>query len=78
MCDVCLRTPCNPRCPNAPEPPAVYTCKYCGEPITDGEAYFELDGDHWHDECFQDNAVGILLETCGATKGIAERSDDYE
>lgn len=78
MCDVCLRTPCDPRCPNAPEPPAVYTCKYCGEPITDGETYFELDGDHWHDECFQDNAVGILLETCGATKGIAERSDDYE
>ena len=36
MCDVCHMTPCHPRCPNAPEPPKVYTCKYCGEAIVDG------------------------------------------
>lgn len=45
MCDVCHMTPCHPRCPNAPEPPKVYTCKYCGEAIVDGDEYLEVDGD---------------------------------
>ena len=30
MCDVCRQSPCDPRCPNAPEPEAVYKCRNCG------------------------------------------------
>ena len=78
MCDICKRTPCYPRCPNAPEPPTAYTCKYCGEPIVEGDLCYEIDGDHWHEECFNDDAVDILVEEFGAMKEVAERSDDYE
>lgn len=72
MCSVCMRTPCDPRCPNAPEPQAVYTCKHCGEPIVPGDEFFEVDGDYYHDDCFSDCASGILIEKFGARKGVAE------
>ncbi len=26
MCDICLKSPCDPRCPNAPESDPVYDC----------------------------------------------------
>lgn len=72
MCAICMKSPCDSRCPNAPEPPAVYTCKSCGESIEVGEEYFELGGDHYHDDCFRDEAVQILLDDYGATSGVAE------
>lgn len=54
MCEVCHMTPCHPRCPNSPEPPAVYHCKVCGEPIVAGETYYEMDCEFYHEECFED------------------------
>ena len=30
MCMICGQSPCDSRCPNAPDPPAVYTCAHCG------------------------------------------------
>lgn len=76
MCDVCRRSPCDPRCPNAPDPPTVYTCKHCGEPIVPGEEYLELYGDYYHlDDCASDVALTLLLDRCGATKGVAEEDD---
>lgn len=78
MCDVCRQTPCHPRCPNAPEPPTVYTCKHCGEPIVVGDEWCELDGDYYHEDCFTDIAVMLLLEQCGATRGTAEEDDWYD
>lgn len=72
MCDECRMSPCHPRCPNAPEPPKVYTCKICGEPIVEGEEYYEMDAEFYHEECFKDNAVQILMDECGAMKGTAE------
>lgn len=72
MCDVCRQSPCDPRCPNAPNPPAVYTCKCCDEAVVAGDEFVELDGSYYHAECFMDNAANILFEEYGATKGIAE------
>ena len=72
MCSVCMRTPCDPRCPNAPDPPTVYTCKYCGEPIVPGDEFFEVDGDHYHEDCFTDCAVSILVSQFGVNKGVEE------
>ncbi len=43
MCEVCLRTPCHPRCPNAKESKIVGECKHCGEPIYDGSEYWTDD-----------------------------------
>lgn len=73
MCMICHQAPCHPSCPNAPDPPTVYTCKYCGEPIVSGDEYLELDGDYYHlDDCAFDAAVPLLLNKFGATKGVAE------
>ena len=38
-----------------------------------------MDGEFYHEECFEDNAVKILMDECGAMKGVAEepeREDD--
>lgn len=74
MCDICGCYPCLSGCPNAPDPPEVYRCKHCDEPIVVGDEYYEMDGDHWHRECFEDIAVSLLLEI-GATLSEASAND---
>lgn len=34
-----------------------------------------MDGEYYHEECFEDNAVKILMDDCGAMKGTAEADD---
>lgn len=51
MCEECRQYPCHPRCPNAPEPPIYAKCEICGEPIYDGDEYFELDGHNYCEAC---------------------------
>lgn len=58
MCDVCLRHPCDARCPNAPEPPTVFVCSGCGDSIYDGEKYWDIMGEQWCEECI-DGAEGV-------------------
>lgn len=77
MCSVCLRSPCDPRCPNAPDPPTVYTCKHCGEPVVAGDEFVEVDGDFYHQDCFEDCSAEILLERFGAVKGVAEVETEW-
>lgn len=72
MCAICMKSPCDSRCPNALELPAVYTCKSCGESIETGEEYYEIGGNHYHADCFREDAVHILLDDYGATSGVAE------
>lgn len=76
MCSVCLKSPCDNRCPNAPEPPAVFACEYCDEPIVEGDRYVELDGEHYHEECFSDCAEELLFDEYGASRGVAEVEDE--
>ena len=33
MCELCLRTPCSSRCPNAKLPRLIGYCDYCGKEI---------------------------------------------
>lgn len=71
MCAICGQTFCPSSCPNADEATPVYTCKYCGEDIVDGEEYVEIDGDYYHlYDCIENVTVELLLEN-GATKGVA-------
>jgi hypothetical protein len=53
MCDVCMRKPCDARCPNAPDPPSVFVCSGCGDDIRDGDEYVELMGEQWCMECIE-------------------------
>lgn len=39
MCDVCRKTPCASGCPNAPEPPVVFSCEKCGSDIRVDDDY---------------------------------------
>lgn len=51
MCEICLRSPCHPRCPNAAEPPAVFVCSGCGEAIRDGEDYWDVLYEQFCETC---------------------------
>lgn len=53
MCDVCLRTPCHSRCPNAPEPPVAYICADCGDRIHSGEKYNKVEERYYCDDCVE-------------------------
>lgn len=77
MCSECWMTPCHPNCPNAPEPEKVYNCSHCNEPIYVGEEYYEFNGEHFHEECFEDIAVDLLLAE-GASHGEAELEEYYD
>lgn len=51
MCDLCLKTPCDSRCPNAPLPKAFGVCAECGDVIYDGDEYWELGGEYYCESC---------------------------
>jgi hypothetical protein len=54
MCDVCLKSPCDSRCPNAPEPPSVFICSGCGDNILDGEYYWDILGEQFCSHCIEE------------------------
>lgn len=49
----CLKSPCDPRCPNAPdqEEIPVFLCSGCGRDIVDGEDYWDILGEQWCEDC---------------------------
>lgn len=65
MCEICLKSPCDPRCPNAPDPKPVYICDGCGHDIVEGE-------DAWHvlDEVYCEKCIDSF-------RIIAEYIGDY-
>lgn len=50
MCEICHQTPCTSRCPNAEEPKAVLHCVNCGDPIYEGDNYYNI-GDGYCEYC---------------------------
>jgi hypothetical protein len=40
MCSECYSSPCDARCPNAPEPASFCTCDKCKDEILVGEDYY--------------------------------------
>lgn len=75
MCSLCRVLPCDPRCPNAPEPLAVHTCKDCGEGIVPGDEFVEIDGEYYHLECLEDMTTRELLELFCVYPETAETED---
>lgn len=55
-------------------PDAVAVCKGCGEGIGIGDRCYEYDGELYHEECFEDAALSILIGE-GATLREADASD---
>ncbi len=58
MCSECRQTPCHPRCPNAPEPKAVFVCSGCSHEIYEGDDYWDIMGEQFCEECI-DKARGV-------------------
>lgn len=54
ICDECFQFPCHPRCPNAPDPPAVFICSGCGQTILDGEDYWDVLGEQFCEDCIHE------------------------
>lgn len=75
MCSMCLRTPCHPRCPNAPEPVAVHRCFKCGVGIFEGEKYLDSSAGQICEDCLDDMAVEEWLELLGESLSIAEKEE---
>ena len=62
MCSICHQVPCARRCPNAPDPPQIYTCDLCGCGIYEGTQYVVIRGDRICTECIDYMPRGELLE----------------
>ncbi len=78
MCEICRRSPCDARCPNAPEPRAIYKCEYCGEGITSGEKYLEYNGEYYHLDCIEEMSGDEIAEMFGCSVETADEDDlDY-
>lgn len=73
VCSICLSNPCNPRCPNAPEPEPIYTCSRCGYGIFDGDKYLDGPDGKICEECLEDMAVSELLGILGEELLTAEK-----
>lgn len=73
MCEICKKTPCDPRCPNAPEPEPVKICALCGEGIYKGERYYggSEDGPVCED-CLQSMTAEQILTMFGEKLETAE------
>ena len=65
MCSVCMKTPCDSRCPNADEPVAIYYCSKCKEGIFEGYKYFDAGSLKICEDCFDDMLPIEILELLG-------------
>lgn len=61
MCEICLKTPCDSRCPNAEEPEAKAICDICGYKIFDWEDYYFHDDKTICTECWHDYVLDNFL-----------------
>lgn len=79
MCDICLSSPCLPRCPNAPEPPSIGVCECCNENICVGDGYADIDGGLYHEECLDNLSTAEWLDMLGVHIKEAEPYEpDYD
>lgn len=62
MCSECLRTPCHPRCPNAPDEEHIYECEFCDGGIKSGDDFVEIEGKYYHVDCLSVEELLKLME----------------
>lgn len=65
MCSVCGKSPCDFRCPNAPDAIPRRKCIECGEGLWSGDEYFESDKGPICLWCMKHKSLRELLETMG-------------
>lgn len=75
MCEICKHFPCLSGCPNATLS-KVYICEKCHEPIVENEDCYEMGNEYFHENCFEDYALEILINRCGAFKTVVNTEDE--
>lgn len=65
MCALCRQTPCDSRCPNAPEPQGVTNCEMCGEPIFEGDRCIIEGSTTICEDCAKNLSVTDFMELVG-------------
>ena len=75
MCSICLKTPCDSRCPNASESKPIYVCDKCGYGIFQGEKFFDGPDGYICEECINDMTAKEIIEMLGENLRTAEKGD---
>ena len=78
MCSVCMSTPCNSRCPNAPDPEPVAVCKSCTNDILPGDEYAVINGDCYCEDCLDNMPTSALVTLLGGEWKTASEEDIYD
>lgn len=74
MCEICLHTPCDPKCPNYSPIDTHVHCDICGELIEVGDEYLEnINGNAAHLDCFYN--IRNLLDWLGEDIKVMEKED---
>ncbi len=75
MCEVCLQSPCHPRCPNYSSINTHVYCDKCGEMIEVGDEYIEnvVAGKFAHYDCF--SGLRDFLDWFGGNIKTMEEED---
>ena len=60
MCEICKMSPCASGCPNEPEPPICGQCEWCGEPIYEGDTYYDVQHSIYCEQCVDDDCKEIM------------------
>ena len=55
MCEICRKTPCDFRCPNAEPLKLVYKCDWCGNEILEGDDYYMIEDCPVCEDCIDDS-----------------------
>ncbi len=77
MCEICGKSPCHPRCPNADEPEAIYTCVKCGGDILPGEEYMDYPYGEICGKCLDNMDVSDWTDLIGGIITTAKEEDYY-
>lgn len=78
MCEICHRSPCHPRCPNAPDPPAVFICSGCGHEIYEGEEYWDILGEQYCTYCVDEAMTEAEHDTvCAVCDEVIYGGEDH-
>ncbi|MCL2547093.1 MAG: hypothetical protein FWE06_07890 [Oscillospiraceae bacterium] len=72
LCSMCVKSPCDGRCPYAEVGDAVYHCRLCDESVQAGEFFIEMGGDCYHRRCVELLDAGDWLSLVDTAAELAE------
>lgn len=75
MCALCMKEPCDSRCPNASEPKSITICISCEEGIYSGDKYLDLPKGAICESCVDSMRGRELLEYLEEELCVAHEGD---